>query len=386
VPLGSGLTSVAASGGTAYVTNRGNNTLRVVTFSTSQDRVVTVSASGSLASVALPSGADFVQNQTATPQIGGFSVTGAGTVGGLLTAGSATVAGTVFSSSGGFKFPDGTTQTTAATTTASNGLTQSGNNIALGGTLTQATTLATGGFNLSVTGTGNVGIGTAPAAGLHVDRPETGNQSSVGILLGGGTTGNPSLEMRGVSKTPYIDFSEATGVDYSTRLLSNGGTLNVYGTNGTSLRVNGNAVVTGTMTVNGVNVTSDQRFKQHIRPLGGALSTVLALRGVRYDWNALGVRHGGTAGAEQVGLIAQELEKVYPELVSTDAQGYKAVNYAQLTPVLIEALKEQQAQIEALKARAATAETKAARATATLETFEARLRRLEGGSEGQARR
>jgi hypothetical protein len=84
-----------------------------------------------------------------------------------------------------------------------------------------------------------------------------------------------------------------------------------------------------------------------------ALASVLALRGVRYEWNALGVQHGGKAGAPQVGLLAQEVERIYPELVSTDAQGYKAVNYAQLTPVLIEALKEQQQQIEALKLQVA---------------------------------
>ena len=52
------------------------------------------------------------------------------------------------------------------------------------------------------------------------------------------------------------------------------------------------------------------------------------------------------------------------ELVSTGADGYKAVNYAQLTPVLIEAIKEQQAQIEALKVRAATAEASATQAAA----------------------
>jgi hypothetical protein len=120
---------------------------------------------------------------------------------------------------------------------------------------------------------------------------------------------------------------------------------------------------------------------------------VLALRGVRYEWNALGIKHGGTAGAPQVGVLAQEIEKIYPELVSTDKDGYKAVNYAQLTPVLIEALKEQQAQIEALKAaaaaantRAAAAEAQATQATATLDTFEARLRRLEAATGGQARR
>jgi len=73
--------------------------------------------------------------------------------------------------------------------------------------------------------------------------------------------------------------------------------------------------------------------------------------------------------------------------VSIDKDGYKAVNYAQLTPVLLEAIKELAAQNEALKTQAATTKAElqtvkaqAAQATATLETFEARLRRLEAGS------
>jgi cell division protein FtsB len=115
---------------------------------------------------------------------------------------------------------------------------------------------------------------------------------------------------------------------------------------------------------------------------------VLALRGVRYEWNALGVQHGGTAGAGQVGLIAQEIEAIYPELVSTDAQGFKAVNYAQLTPVLIEALKELaarnaalEAQAATLAARAAALEARAAQAEAghaSLLTLQARVARLLG--------
>jgi hypothetical protein len=142
--------------------------------------------------------------------------------------------------------------------------------------------------------------------------------------------------------------------------------------------------VNGVIRANNVAVTSDQRFKTNVRPIGSALAAVLALRGVRYEWNALGVQHGGVAGAGQVGVIAQELEKVYPELVSTDAQGYKAVNYAQLTPVLIEALKEQHAQIEALKAEAATLRQ---RAEASATSFEQRLRALEaGGARAQAPR
>lgn len=141
--------------------------------------------------------------------------------------------------------------------------------------------------------------------------------------------------------------------------------------------------VIGQVKASSFTTTSDQRLKNDVRPLRGALTGVLALRGVRYTWNELGVQHGGTAGQQQVGLIAQELEKVYPELVSTDPKGYKSVNYAQLAPVLIEALKEQQAQIEALQQRAAAAEAAAAaqaKACQATEALELRLRRLEASS------
>jgi hypothetical protein len=52
---------------------------------------------------------------------------------------------------------------------------------------------------------------------------------------------------------------------------------------------------------------------------------------------------------EQVGLIAQDVEKVFPQLVFEDDNGYKAVDYVKLIPLLIEALKSQQKEIEALK-------------------------------------
>ncbi len=51
----------------------------------------------------------------------------------------------------------------------------------------------------------------------------------------------------------------------------------------------------------------------------------------------------------QIGLIAQEVEKVFPELVRTDDNGYKAVSYEKLTVVLLEGIKEQQKQIESLQ-------------------------------------
>ena len=104
--------------------------------------------------------------------------------------------------------------------------------------------------------------------------------------------------------------------------------------------------------VGAVNTTSDQRLKHGIRPLAGALAGVLALRGVRYTFRQSEFPALQLPAGEHVGLLAQELEKIYPELVSTDAQGYKAVNYAQLAPVLIEAIKELKAQNDAANARA----------------------------------
>lgn len=77
---------------------------------------------------------------------------------------------------------------------------------------------------------GNLGIGTSPAGGLHIDRPETPSSTALGVLLGGGSKGNPSIELRGSGKLPYIDFVENTSLDYTTRLLSQNGTLNLsYG-------------------------------------------------------------------------------------------------------------------------------------------------------------
>ncbi|SHJ30795.1 DNA-binding beta-propeller fold protein YncE [Hymenobacter daecheongensis DSM 21074] len=338
--------------------------------------------------------AAYVQN-TAGPQAdANFNVSGTGTVGGLLRAGSATVGGTLGVGTGATALgqPLGVRAGAASNAPLLGFYSQAGTdkyNFSLsGGGLNLSESNVAGGRLFVQDGTGHVGLGTTdPQAGLHVDRPEAPSTTALGVLLSGGSAGNPSIELRGHVKSPYLDFVETTGLDYSTRLLSLGGTLNLsYGGAATSkptyiLSVDGGINATGQVRANGVVLTSDARFKQHVRPLGGALAAVLALRGVRYEWNALGVRHGGTAGAGQVGLLAQEVEKIYPELVSTDKDGYKAVNYAQLTPVLIEALKEQQQQIEALKARAATAEAAAAQATADhadLLTMKAQLARLLG--------
>jgi len=90
--------------------------------------------------------------------------------------------------------------------------------------------------------------------------------------------------------------------------------------------------------------SSDVRLKRNIEPLQGALEKVLKLRGVRFQW-----QEPARGAAPEIGVLAQDVEAVFPEAVSADKQGIKGVDYAHLVAPLIEALREQQTQIDALR-------------------------------------
>ena len=106
----------------------------------------------------------------------------------------------------------------------------------------------------------------------------------------------------------------------------------------------------------GVELTSDARFKTNLQAITDALSIVRKLQGVSYDWNREAFPDRGFSPRPQIGVIAQEVEKVLPELVSTDAQGFKSVNYTGFIPVLIEGLKQQDTRLDAQDARLVVAE------------------------------
>jgi hypothetical protein len=92
------------------------------------------------------------------------------------------------------------------------------------------------------------------------------------------------------------------------------------------------------------NATSDISLKENICTFENAMDVVAGLRGVRFTWKKNGIK--------TVGLIAQEVEKVLPELIGTNADtGLKSVSYANMVAVLIEAVKELKAEIEELKKR-----------------------------------
>ncbi len=102
--------------------------------------------------------------------------------------------------------------------------------------------------------------------------------------------------------------------------------------------------VAGVLEVNDMTVTSDRRWKRDIHTVQDALALVQRLRGVRFHWRQGEEGLGNVPEGEQLGLIAQEVELVLPELVDTDARGYKTVAYVELVALLIEAVKTQQDQ------------------------------------------
>lgn len=100
--------------------------------------------------------------------------------------------------------------------------------------------------------------------------------------------------------------------------------------------------------------TSDQRLKDNVVNIPDALSKVMAINGVTFDWNDDYIaEQGGEDGyfvrKHDAGVIAQEVENVLPEAVGTKTTGYKAVQYEKIVPLLIEAIKELKAEIERLK-------------------------------------
>jgi hypothetical protein len=122
------------------------------------------------------------------------------------------------------------------------------------------------------------------------------------------------------------------------------------GTRKVKIWAEGGTTFTGNITVNGITYTSDARFKTNIVPCDKALEAIINLRGVRFEWNRARWRERGFASGPQIGFLAQEVERVLPELVSTDAQGYKSVAYVSVVPLLVEAMKQEHKQLEAVKA------------------------------------
>jgi len=162
-----------------------------------------------------------------------------------------------------------------------------------------------------------------------------GNFRAAGQVLGNSTTGIAVYGINSSTDAPSVEgWNQGTGElfrGWSGANLSQQLKFRVYG--------NGNTWIAGTITQ-----ASDLRLKTNIQPLDNPLDKVLKLRGVSYSMK------DDPTQSRKIGVIAQELEQEYPELVATDDKGMKSVAYANLTPVLIESVKELKVENDTLKA------------------------------------
>jgi hypothetical protein len=88
--------------------------------------------------------------------------------------------------------------------------------------------------------------------------------------------------------------------------------------------------------------SSDASLKENVGPIASPLQKLRNVQGVSFTWKQEGNEHRGFPGGKHNGVVAQDVEKVFPEVVQDGPEGEKAVAYSELIPILIEAMKEQQ--------------------------------------------
>ncbi len=116
------------------------------------------------------------------------------------------------------------------------------------------------------------------------------------------------------------------------------------------LEMGGTAYIgNGVWTNMGVLSTSDLRCKNVISEIPDALKGIRTLRGIVFTWKRDEYPDRKFPEGKQIGLVAQEVEKVFPELVSTGRDGFKSLSYDKMVAVLVEAMKQQQNTIDSLK-------------------------------------
>jgi hypothetical protein len=141
-----------------------------------------------------------------------------------------------------------------------------------------------------------------------------------------------------ISGATITDDTSTNATRYPTFASITSGTLSAANVSSTKLYFNPS---TGTLNATTINSLSDRNKKTNIRPIENSVALVQRLQGVRFDWIE--------NNKPSLGLIAQEVEEVIPELVETGADGTKTLSYGNIIGVLIEAIKEQQIRIEELE-------------------------------------
>lgn len=174
------------------------------------------------------------------------------------------------------------------------------------------------------------------------------NGGSFNTFVGNGAgAGSMPLSSNGNVFIGYFAGSQETGDSLLYIDNSSSATPLIWGNfkqGAKEVRVNGDFCYTGSLLT-----CSDLRFKNNIKPIENALIGLTSLQGITHEWRHEEFEDFVWSKRSEYGVLAQEVEAIFPELVSEDDRGYKFVNYTKFTPLFIEAIKEQQDQIDRLK-------------------------------------
>jgi hypothetical protein len=231
----------------------------------------------------------------------------------------------------------GQTLTNKTISGASNTLSNIGNS-----SLTNSSVTVTAGTGMS--GGGAVALGssiTLTNAGV------TSNVAGTGVSVSSGTGASTISIGQAVATNSSVTFGGLT-VNGSTTL------------NSTTTAVTGALIVGGATTSTTVGLirasndiiayaSSDERLKENVETIKGSLDKVMSIGGYEFDWVPMEGIHENEG--HDIGVIAQEIQKVLPEIVTTRENGYLAVKYEKIVALLIEAIKEQQKQIDDIKSK-----------------------------------
>ncbi len=216
------------------------------------------------------------------------------------------------------------------------------------GTLTAPTAIVNGAQLLSLEGEGHDGTGFEQSVRIIAQAAQNWSPTARGARLIFTTTTNGTVAQ---ATRMWIDHDGEIGIgttDPQDRLDVFGNVRIGFGATG-CVRDRSATVIAGTC-------ASDLRFKRDVTPFRPSLDAVTALRPVHFYWRSAEFPGQAFGDAESYGLIAQEVEAVLPELVTTDAAGMKAVNYSKLPLLAIQAIRELKEQNDTLARRLAALE------------------------------
>ncbi len=163
------------------------------------------------------------------------------------------------------------------------------------------------------------------------------NTSTISVTVSDAADGNANVQLDVGFTGISINEETANATRYITFSSANSGVPSTLYVTSSKLYFNPNSGILSATTFNSL---SDENLKENVQTVDNAVSLVKQLRGVRFDWKE--------SKTPSIGVIAQELEAVLPELVTTN-ENQKTVNYSGLIAILIQAIKEQQEEIENLK-------------------------------------